>query len=110
MPRRLTPEDYDEKIRQLREQKRAAVARERAEERRAENHAKFVAGGLLLSCFPDGWESVDWARLAHQIRRAGPAFARMVVPEGERPKTTAEATARLREWEREDRIRQKDGG
>lgn len=110
MPRRLTPEDYDKKIRELREQKRAAVARERAEERRAENHAKFVAGGLLLSCFPDGWESVDWPRLARQIRRAAPVFAKMVVPEGERPGDAAEATARLREWEREDRLRQKDGG
>jgi hypothetical protein len=103
-------EEYDRKIGQARARQKAARARESTAARKADAHAKIVAGGLLLSCFPDGWESVDWARLARQIRRAGPAFARMVVPEGERPKTTAEATARLREWEREDRLRQKDGG
>lgn len=95
--------EYDRKIRQTKARQRAARARESTAARKADTHAKIVAGGLVLSCFPDGWQSVDWERLARQIRKASPAFARMVVPEGERPKTTAEATARLREWEQTDR-------
>lgn len=103
-------EEYDRKIEQARARQKAARARESTAARKADAHAKIVAGGLVLSCFPDGWQSVDWERLARQIRKASPAFARMVVPEGGRPRDAAEAMARLREWEREDRLRQKDGG
>lgn len=101
--------EYDRKIQQTKARQRAARARESTAARKAETHAKIVAGGLVLSCFPDGWKSIDWDRLARQIRKASPAFARMVVPEGERPRDAAEAMARLREWEREDReaIKQK---
>lgn len=97
--------EYDRKIQQAKARQRAARARESTAARKAETHAKIVAGGLVLSCFPGGWKSIDWERLARQIRKAGPAFARMVVPEGERPGDAAEAMARLREWEREDRTR-----
>ena len=103
-------EEYDRKIEQARARQKAARARESTAARKADAHAKIVAGGLVLSCFPDGWQSVDWERLARQIRKASPVFARMVVPEDERPRDAAEAMARLREWEREDRLRQKDGG
>lgn len=96
-------EEYDRKIEQARARQKAARARESTAARKADAHAKIVAGGLVLSCFPDGWQSVDWERLARQIRRAAPAFAQMVVPEGERPRDRAEAMARLREWEKEDR-------
>lgn len=108
MPRRKSAADYDEEIRQLRERQRDARARERREERKSRDHAAFVAGGLILGCFPDGWQSVDWDTLARQIRAAGPAFAKMVVPEEDRPADTKEATAMLREWEKKDRMEQQE--
>lgn len=95
--------DYDRRVRQAKARDRDAKARDRAAERRAENHAKYVIGGIVLSCFPDGWQSVDWDRLARAIRKAGPTFAKMVVPEGERPADMKEAKARLRDWEKRDR-------
>lgn len=99
MPKMKTAEEFDAEIRRLREKKRKAVARERKAERKARDHAAFVAGGLLLSCFPDGWESIDWDRLSRALMRSSGAFSKMtttVLP-------WREASERLRAWEREQR-------
>lgn len=77
--------------------KKRALARE---ERKARNHALMVAGGLIVSHAPGGdWKRIDWDRLAAWIDRYGYKIAECeaeVLP-------TADATKRLRGWERKTR-------
>lgn len=75
------------------------MARETTEARRARterDHARQVAGDMLLSCFPEGWTSVDFAALKYVIERNGNLFRKM---SGE-PLEVEEAAERLRRWER----------
>lgn len=95
-------EEYDRKIELARNRKRTAAAREASADRKAENHAKFVAGGLLLSCIPGGWKSVDWDALAESVHAHSPEFANDVIAKGVSV-STEDAKNRLREWERHER-------
>ena len=75
-------------------QKKRALA---AEERKARNHARMVAGGLLMQHAPGGdWKRVDWDRLAEWIGRYGYKIAEREAEE----LPTADAAKRLRAWER----------
>lgn len=112
MPRRKTAEEYDAEIAELKARRRAALAREHSAERKARDHAAFVAGGLLLDVFADdgrdrmdAWKSVDWDRLAAILRNeANRNGLRKRAMLGE-PLGTAEAVERLRGFERRDRRR-----
>ncbi|MGN0287582.1 MAG: hypothetical protein ACI4B6_07935 [Atopobiaceae bacterium] len=99
MPRKKSVEQIDREIADLRQQRREAVRRESTAARKARDHATFVAGGLLLSCFENGWESVDWERLARVIEKNRDVFSRLTTD----TLPTNEASQRLREWERRQR-------
>lgn len=105
MPRRKSVEQIDKELSDLKRQRREAVRRESMAARKARDHATYVAGGLLLSCFSDGWQSVDWERLASLIDHNKEVFAKQTA------KTLPwdEANARLRKWEREQRNAQHEG-
>lgn len=88
--------DYDAQIAKIKARRQAAIARNSQTERKARTHALIVAGGLVMSCFEDGWQTVDWSALASIIESNKAIFASKTTAE----LPTAEAAKRLREWER----------
>ncbi len=99
-----------DELRALQERKRQLDARIRdmqnalrREERKARNHALMVAGGLVMSHAPNGdWRQLDWDALAAWLDLYGHKISECKADE----LPTAEAAARLRDWER----RKRDGG
>lgn len=89
-------EDLDAQIARLRARRQATVARYNKEERRARAHALCVAGGLIEGCYEDGWKSIDWPALASLIESNKYLFAEQSAT----VLSTAEASKRLRDWER----------
>lgn len=106
MPKRKTPEELDKEIARLKRQRSEAVKREARAARKARDHAAYVAGSMVLSCYPDGWQSVDWPRLGNAISNASGAFAKMATDTLPWP----EADARLRKFEREQRTARRQSG
>lgn len=85
----------DEQLARLKARKQASIARHGQDERKARNHACMVAGGLLLGCFPEGWQTIDWEGLASVVDRNEAIFGQRTA-EG---LPTPEASRRLRAWE-----------
>lgn len=98
--------EYDERLRRLKAERQALAARHATDERKARNHALIVAGGILMSCFADGWQSVDWPRLSRVVSENSDVFGRMVTD----VLPTPEATRRLREFEAKAREAKKGRG
>lgn len=63
------------------------------------DHARMLLGDLILDCFPDGWQTVDFEGVASIIKRNGEVFARKRV----NFQTTEEASERMRQWEADNR-------
>ena len=91
--------DYDAQIARIKSRRQAAIARNSQTERKARTHALIVAGGLVISCFEDGWQTVDWQALASVIDGNKSIFASKTTAK----LPTADAAKRLREWERSHR-------
>lgn len=89
-------EDIEAQIARLQERKRDVQRKMAEEERKGRNHACMVLGGMMLACFPDGWASVDFKGLDGIIKKNASVFSAKrceALP-------TAEASKRLREWEK----------
>lgn len=86
----------DKQIAKLRARKQAAVSRHSQDERKARNHSVMVLGGLMLACFPNGWQSVDFEGVADVIRNNRDAIGQHTAD----MLATPDASKRLREWER----------
>lgn len=91
--------DYDAQIARIKARRQAAIARNGQTERKARNHALIVAGGLVMSCFEDGWQTVDWNALASVIEGNRAVLASKTAAK----LPTAEAIKRLRAWEQSQR-------
>lgn len=90
-------EDIEAQIARLQERKRDVQRKMAEEERKGRNHACMVLGGMMLACFPDGWASVDFKGLDGIIKKNASVFSAKrceALP-------TAEASKRLRQWERD---------
>lgn len=74
----------------------AMTARKMRTER---DHARMLLGDMILDCFPDGWQTVDFEGVASVIRKNGAVFGRRRV----NFQTTEEASARMRQWEADNR-------
>jgi len=91
--------DYDAQIARIKSRRQAAIARHSQTERKCRNHATFVAGGLVMRCFEDGWQSVDWQALEEVIEGNRAIFASKTTNK----LPTKQAAQRLRSWERSRR-------
>ncbi len=99
----VDPEDkierLDAQIAQLKD-RRADVRRKlAADERKARNHACMVLGGMVLSCFDEGWRTVDFGAVDQIVKKNSKVFGSRTAPELPAP----EASKRLRLWERTKR-------
>lgn len=102
----------EEELRALQEKRKQLDARIRdaqnalrREERKARNHALMVAGGLVMSHAPNGdWKRIDWDALAAWIDRSSNEISGCSAD----ALPTAEAAARLRDWERSNRTGKAD--
>lgn len=100
MPRRKTVKELDEEIKALKEKRRAAVVAESRAERKARDHALIVLGGMIESCFPDGWQSINYEEVSLFIKEHQEELRDMCC----KTFKTAEATKRLRRWEQKERM------
>lgn len=87
--------EYDAQLSRIKARRHALVARNSKAERKARTHALIVAGGLVMSCFDGGWQSVDWGGLATVIDSNREIFASMTASR----LPTSEASKRLHLWE-----------
>ena len=55
--------DIDAQIEQLKERKREAMARYSEDARKADSHARYAIGSLVLEHFDGNWKRVDMAHL-----------------------------------------------
>lgn len=96
--------DIDAQIAQLRERKREALARHGEEARKGEAAMRHAIGGLVLDQFPNGWQTVDLARLEGVVERNAHVFASCVADAA----PVEEAARRTRAWERARRARREE--
>ena len=89
-------EELEAKKAQIEARIKKEKARIGEQERKADNHAKIVIGGMVLACFEGDWKSVDFSRLQEYLNKYGYAIAKNTC--GELP--TPEASKRLKNWER----------
>ena len=91
-------EDIEAQIARLQERKRDVQKKLAEEERKGRNHACMVLGDMMLSCFPsEGWHEVDFAGLSNVIKKNAAIFGAKKAE----ALPTAEASKRLRAWEKD---------
>lgn len=62
-------DSIERQMRQLRARRQDVMARHSKRMRKAEQAATFEAGRITLSCFEDGWTSVDFGKLEDVMSR-----------------------------------------
>lgn len=96
--------DIDAQIAMLRERKREAQARYSEDVRKADSHARFVLGSLVLEHFDGDWKRVDMEHLESLLNSNHDYITRC--SRGEM--SLDDARRRMREWESAHRA--KSGG
>lgn len=86
-----------EKEKELEERRKALMREQSQQNRKRRNHALMTMGGLIESCFSDGWTSIDFDALEALIKQNSGLFEGACATEN---LPEDEATERLREWER----------
>lgn len=87
--------DLDAQIAQLKERKREAMARYSEDARKADSHARYAIGSLVLEHFDGDWRVVDMAHLESLLNSNHDFISRCVVDE----MPLDEARRAMRSWE-----------
>lgn len=88
-------EELERKRDQINERIKIEKRKRAQEERKAENHAKLVIGGMVLSHFDGDWKTVDFEKLATYFEK----YAWAIAKNDCEPLDLTDAKKRLRNWE-----------